>query len=52
MESKNSIDGNELPVKCGNCNKLFKIYEDALSYTGNSYDPVSCPYCENNFIDI
>lgn len=52
MESKNSIDGNELPVKCNECGFIFKIFEDALTHTGNTYDPVSCPYCENDFIDI
>lgn len=52
MELNNSIDKNELPVKCGNCGFIFKIFENALTHTGKSYDPVSCPYCENNSIDI
>jgi len=52
MEHNNSIDENELPVKCGNCKFIFKVYEDALTYTGSIYDPVSCPYCDNDLIDI
>ena len=46
------MDQNELPVKCNECGFIFKIFEDALTHTGTTYDPVSCPYCENDFIDI
>jgi len=52
MEHNNSMDQIELPVKCNECGFIFKIFEDALTHTGTTYDPVSCPYCENDFIDI